>query len=510
MRSWASAAALPTGTAAARHSGKRQPAPLRGVANSRMLRRAPPVRPGPALSPMRALWRCGAMHTNMALSLPVLVLCLTLLLGLAPAMAQEAPSGTSFLTPFPEGDTYKLQVYGDAFAEGLLEGLGEAFVGDRRVQVARKHRPLAGIARADFDSEMRSEEAAREPIHIGVIMIGNGDRISIRQDARERFVLGSPEWREEYGRRVDRFIKILKRRNIALYWVSQPIMRRFEVNDPAQMMNDIVRDKAYLNGIKFIDIQAQFADEAGNYSAYGPDISGRQRLLREADGVLFTLAGNRKLALFVEQEIKRDLSQARKERSIPLAGSESEQERITALRPRPPDADASKSGTPTTADARPAPGAQAITTAPDGGLDQKADNGRITLKSLSAAGREESSTLDLPRPAIPSAVVALVTRNQSSERPSAMGDVVADDIGGGLVVLSSITPANSGSGANRRQAPSQAPYYHVLIKGERLQPKPGRADDFGWPRVDPEVPELAPVRRPPRPTPPKAPGSPRS
>jgi len=432
-----------------------------------------------------------------------------------PAAAQEGPSGTSYLTPFPEADTYKVQVYGDAFAEGLIEGLNEAFAGDRRLQVARKHRAFAGIARADFDSEMKAEEASREPVNIAVVMIGVGDRISIRQDARERFLLGSPEWREEYGRRVDRFVKILKRRNIALYWVSQPIMRRYDVNDPAQMMNDIVRDKAYLNGIKFIDIGAQFADEAGNYSPYGPDITGRQRLLREADGVLFTHAGNRKLALFVEQEIKRDLSQARKERSIPLAGSESEQERIVALRPRPPaepePAGAPKSGTASAPDGRAGATAPAQSTGPaaDGSLDQKADNGRITLKSIGAAGREESFTLDLPRPAIPSAVVALVTRNQSSERPQAMGDVVADDIGGGLVVLSSITPASSGSGLNRRQAPSQAPYYHVLIKGERLQPKPGRADDFGWPRVEPEIPEPEPIRRA-RPSPSKPSAPPRS
>jgi hypothetical protein len=105
-------------------------------------------------------------------------------------------------------------------------------------------------------------------------------------------------------------------------------------------------------------------------------------------------------------------------------------------------------------------------------------------------------------------VVALVTRNQSSERAAAMGDVVADDIGGGLVVLSSITPATSGSALNRRQAPSQAPYYHVLIKGERLQAKPGRADDLAWPRVEPDIPEPEPVRRP-RPTAPK-PAPPRS
>jgi len=450
----------------------------------------------------------------MAPALHVLLAALLIALRFATgAAAQEAPSGTSYLTPFPEADTYKLQAYGDAFAEGLIEGLNEAFAGDRRIQVARKHRPLAGIARADFDSEMKAEEVSKEPLNIAVIMIGYGDRMSIRQDTRERFVLGSSEWREEYGRRVDRFIKILKRRNVGVYWVSQPIMRRYEVNDPAQMMNDIVRDKAYLNGIKFIDIQAQFADESGNYSAYGPDITGRQRLLREADGVGFTYAGNRKLALFVEQEIKRDLSQARKERSIPLAGSESEQERISALRPRPPEPEVAGSGK--TGNGNPPEGKAAAAGAPsagpamDGGLDQKADNGRITLKSIGAAGREEAFTLDLPRPAIPSAVVALVTRNQSSERPASMGDVVADEIGGGLVVLSSITPATSGSGLNRRQAPSQAPYYHVLIKGERLPTKPGRADDFGWPRVDPDIPEPEPVRRA-RPNPAKPTAPPRS
>ena len=90
-----------------------------------------------------------------------------------------------------------------------------------------------------------------------------------------------------------------------------------------------------------------------------------------------------------------------------------------------------------------------------------------------------------------------------------LGLQVADDIGGGLVVLSSITPASSGSGLVRRQAPSQAPYYHVLIKGERLQPKPGRADDFGWPRVEPEIPEPEVGRRA-RPSPSKGAAPPRS
>ena len=45
--------------------------------------------------------------------------------------------------------------------------------------------------------------------------------------------------------------------------------------------------------------------------------------------MLFTYAGYRKLALFVEQEIKRDLMQAKNERAIPLAGNEVEQKRVS-------------------------------------------------------------------------------------------------------------------------------------------------------------------------------------
>jgi hypothetical protein len=418
-------------------------------------------------------------------------------LGLAltlagPSAAQDEASGASYITPFPEGDIYKLQAYGDAFAEGLLGGLVEALAGDGRVQVSRKHRALGGLTRADFDDEMKAEEApGRETFHIGVVMIGLADRNHIRTSPRERALWGSDDWRNEYGRRVDRFIKTLKRRRIAVYWVGLPAMRRYELNEAAQTMNDIAREKAYLNGAKFIDTQAHFADDAGNYAPWGPDITGKQRLLRENDGVLFTYAGNRKLAHFVEQEIKRDLMQARNERAIPLAGSEAEQKRVAALRPRAPaPADGGWKGTiSATKEGSQKSVARVREAQPaDSSNDQKADNGRITLKSIGANGREESVTIDIVRPAIPAAVIALVTRKESRDRPSLMGDVVADDVGGGLVALSSITPAAIGPGSGQRvAAPSLSPFYRVLVKGERPEPKPGRADDFTWPRAEPEV-----------------------
>jgi hypothetical protein len=427
----------------------------------------------------------------------------------APAAAQEEPSGTSYITPFPEADIYKLQAYGDAFAEGVLGALVESFAGDTRVQVSRKHVALPGITRLDFEEQLRAEEANRDTLHIGVIMLGIGDRNSIRLATGKRAPVGSEEWRDEFGRRADRLIKTLKKRGIALYWIGLPVLRRSDANDDAQMTNDIVREKAYLNGVKYVDIQAQFADENGNYTPYGPDLTGKNRLLREADGVQFTAAGNRKLAHFVEQEIKRDLAQAKNERAIPLAGGEAEQKRIAAFKrrstasesdsswkstiavPKDPKADQQKAKAP----------AAPQTSVAEAAGEQKADNGRITLKSIGATGREETVTLDLPRPAIPSAVIALMTRRESSDRPSQMGDVVAEDVGGGLVVLNSVSPSGIAARGSRRGAPTQSAYYHVLIKGERLPPKPGRADDFAWPKIEPEIMiEPAPERRLGRPT----------
>src|ERR1700730_15653563 len=90
--------------------------------------------------------------------------------AVTPAAGQEEPSRTSYITPFPEGDTYRLQTYAVAFAEGLLSGLIESFAGDARVQVATKHRAINGLARAEFTDDFKVEEGSRDAFHIGVIM----------------------------------------------------------------------------------------------------------------------------------------------------------------------------------------------------------------------------------------------------------------------------------------------------------------------------------------------------
>jgi hypothetical protein len=422
-----------------------------------------------------------------------------------PVSAQDTSPGGSYITPFPDNDVYRLQVFGDSIAEGLLAGIVETFSGDTRLQVQRARHTLGGVLRNEFIDEIQTIDSnlSRTPMHVVLVMVGVYDRYPWRPpNANRRVAVGSDEWKAEYSRRVDRLMKVFKARNAALYWVGLPIMRRSEFNDDVQMINEIVRERAYVNGQKFIDVFSQFADENGAFNAYGPEVDGKIRLLREADGIHFTQVGNRKLAHFVERELRRDLTQARSDRAVPLAGTELEQKRVRQMRMQA-DANAAPKNNPTPAakdvksqasagPATAAKGAARTTSADAASGEVRADNGRITVKVASAGGKEETLAIDILRPALPASVVVAVTRRESPDRASQVGDSITSEISGGLTIVSSVSTSAEGASADRRRLPpTQTPYYRVLVKGEQLQPKPGRADDFSWPR--PEAPAVDPA-----------------
>ncbi len=445
----------------------------------------------------------SAVIVNSSKWMAALVLAAILLLAPTSPRAQQedsSGSGISYVTPFPEADTYKLQVYGDVFAEGLLAGLIEAFPNERGLQIAKKHRPFGALVRPEHDEEIKGEELSREVVHIGVVMLGFGDRASIRISSNVRpLQMTSEEWQSEYGRRVDRLLKALKKRSMAVYLVGQPIMRNTGVNRDAAIITEVMRERALQNGVRFIDVSEGFADENGDFSQFGPDLSGARQKLRDGDGIMFTSIGNRKLAHFVESEIRRDMAQAKAERAIPLAGSDIEQNKINPAKAAGQLA-AAGSKSATVKEQRVAGQPKAQSTAPvpvavDTTGDQKADNSRISFRTIGAGNREETLTLDIVRPALTGAVVALVTRREVAERavPS-VAEGLIDDIGDGLTVvstMSALTDNVTGPVSARRSAPNT-----VLVKGERLASKPGRADDHAWPRKDLAIVAPAPVAAP--------------
>jgi len=412
--------------------------------------------------------------------------------------AADVDQGGTFLTPFPDNDIYQVSVFGDDFAQGLLQGLMSAFGNDARLNIQKQVTPISGIAMLNFDSKVAALEKsiANQPFNIAIVMTGQDDRISIKGADGKRVPAGSEAWMIEYTRRIDRLMRAFKTRSAAVYWVGLPNMARSDANELAQRINDAIRERAYLNGFKYIDSYQGFTDENGAYSAYGPDLDGAIRLLRLRDGINFTVAGNRKLAHFVEKELRPDLLQAKASRNIPLLGAEAEQAKInpgnavTTPAPSSPVAQGKKGESKV-----PIVRAKGLdgSSASSGSGDQKEDDGKIVLRIVGSNGREETQAVQIVRPAIPAAVVALMARREASGQ---RGDLLVDQIAGGLTLMSSISPA--GNRDRGRLAPTQAPYFRLLVKGERLQPKPGRADDLAWPPKPDTTSEAKPTDNPPR------------
>jgi uncharacterized protein len=426
----------------------------------------------------------------------VCLMALSLVMFTASSAVRAAPDDAAqgtFLTPFPDSDVYRMTVIGDDFADGLKTGLSGLLGDDARVSIHPATAPFAGIMTASFDKKVQDLEAALKgrEINVAAVMMGYWDRISLRSSSGRRVRVASEEWLAEYSRRVDQLMKVMKRAAPSVYWVGLPVHAKYDANEAAQRMNDAIRERAYLNGIKYIDAYAGFVDEESNYAAYGPDLDGKVRQLRLRDGVGFTEQGKRKLAHFVEQEFKRDLIQARASRSVALLGTAEEQARINpdnankakGLAAGAAGAGAGKDGS---ANAASVNGGAAVS----GSGDQKEDHGRVVLQVTGPGGRIESQTVEIVRPAIPASVVSLMARRQSAGQ---MGDMLVQQIEGGLTLMSTMTSSNNKS--KGRLAPTQAPYFRLLVKGERLAPKPGRADDTSW--LEPEksssrIPQMQP------------------
>src|SRR6185295_4717995 len=115
----------------------------------------------------------------------------------------------------------------------------------------------------------------------------------------------SEKWGELYGKRVDEMIGVLKARGVPVFWVGLPSLRGSRSTSEMVYLNDLYRGRAEKAGIVYVDIWDGFVDDAGNYNNYGPDFEGQTRRLRAGDGAHFTRSGARKLAHYVEREIRR-------------------------------------------------------------------------------------------------------------------------------------------------------------------------------------------------------------
>jgi hypothetical protein len=351
-----------------------------------------------------------------------------------PQIRKTVPSGTPALVdkpaaPLPEKApaeaAFVIDVLGDSLGQLLAQGLQEAYADRSEITIVRKAKGDTGLVASEFydwPKAVRDLLASNEKVSMAVMMIGSNDRQLIR-DGNNRYEPLSDKWKEIYGNRVEEIARAFKEKRIPLLWVGLPIAKSERLSSDYSEINEVVRERLAKQDAGFVDIWEAFGDSRGLYNAFGPDVNGVIVKLRAMDGVHFTKPGARKLAHFAESEVKRlyDLLKPKTEPGVAtLEGLP------TPLAPAEP---ANSNAAPAPNGQQAALPAQPLVPAPP----PRPASGPIlplTTPPIAPGG-------DLARPAR--------TRDSSSD--------------------------------------AQALVDRALARGQSLEPKPNRADDFTWPRA---------------------------
>jgi len=252
--------------------------------------------------------------------------------------------------------TTRIVVFGDSLADWLAYGLEDALSETPEIGIVRKHRAFSGLIRYESRSEIEWPQVARDAIAAEkpqaiVVLLGVQDRQAIRekvtapakpgvpgqpqagnapnqpnqeQDSEQTPTVAAPEgqrgrtsgaheyrserWEQLYSKKIDDMIAVLKSANVPVLWVGLPSIRGARSTSDAQYLNELYRAAADRAGIIYVDVWDGFVDEQGRFATRGPDVEGQIRALRTGDGVHFTKFGARKIAHYVERDLRRVLT----------------------------------------------------------------------------------------------------------------------------------------------------------------------------------------------------------
>lgn len=206
----------------------------------------------------------------------------------------------------PKNDTaVRLAVFGDSLATDLAKALDRYYTEDPNIAIIAQGVGDTGFVRKDvLDWGAKINEAiAANTFDIAVFIIGINDRQKMRLNDVSYGSL-SPEWAVEYQSRVAAVVSALRAANKPTVWIGLPPMAKTEYNKTMSGISEIQRLAAFGGGADFLDIYERFVDDEGKFTAYGPDLNGKNVRMRKDDGIHFSSAGADKLAFYLAQTLK--------------------------------------------------------------------------------------------------------------------------------------------------------------------------------------------------------------
>lgn len=228
-----------------------------------------------------------------------------------PAVAPVAPAPmTVAVTPLSERlakGPLRIGVFGDSMADGLYTGLYRDLQHTPNVTVTKFSQVSTGLSRYDYvDIQAKTRgQLDAQPVDVAVILFGTNDAQGIELDGQVH-AFGTEGWKTAYARRITDLVTLLRSRDVAVYWVGLPRMKRESFDGRMALINGVVSERMRALGVPWIETTALTSNGEGGYEAYLPNGEGKRTLMRANDGIHMSMAGYLRMSAPVAERLKRD------------------------------------------------------------------------------------------------------------------------------------------------------------------------------------------------------------
>ncbi|MCK9250470.1 MAG: GDSL-type esterase/lipase family protein [Solirubrobacteraceae bacterium] len=200
----------------------------------------------------------------------------------------------------------RLLVTGDSMATPLDAELARRLAGGG-VRVDRDPRIGTSISQPEIVDwpRLAGEQAADGPDAV-VVFLGANEGFPLRDGDRTVDCCGA-DWAAAYARSVRTMMATYRQRgDVRVYWALLPLPRSDERREVARAVNAGIRvaGEAYRRQVRVIDLAEAFTP-GGRYRD-AMTIDGRERVVRESDGIHLNQAGSAHAAEIVRRAIERD------------------------------------------------------------------------------------------------------------------------------------------------------------------------------------------------------------
>ena len=187
----------------------------------------------------------------------------------------------------------KVVVAGDSTAKSLGDALIGAAGGNAELTISNEGKVSTGLARSDYFNwgARMSEIVAVDQPEVVVFMVGANDGQSILEgDGTVVAQFDTPEWTEQYRRRVAGIMDLVEGDGRRMVWVGEPNVGTGNVQQAVEIGNAIAAEEAATRPwVTYVDVAAMLAGPDGGFSEYITMPDGSTARCYAGDGVHLTV-----------------------------------------------------------------------------------------------------------------------------------------------------------------------------------------------------------------------------